>query len=345
MSFNENAGHCISEGKYSGFLKLPFDHVQALSRLTMAELHDIRSELDIKGGSNLPKSRLAYYIAQAFPEKAEQFFEWFDETLYETMKKADPETGIVDGVPCSPEYLDYLCSYGMLFTGRTVDDKRVTVVPPALLERFAGVDGPDYRAGVARNTEWGRIIVGLLRYHGALTFKEMYELFGAAINDKVHDACILRFISHISRYNTLISVFSDGIAYRYADNPEQVLAERKARADLSNYPFTREQLLKAGKGEMKRNEVVLFPGMLRYLKRMGMKDNDAVMFTAAVRISWQNKIPPFEMIGEVYNILQRSPKSQQEIDGLVQAMQGLIDNTRMWILKGHTALEAAAITQ
>jgi len=345
MSFNENDGHCISEGKISGFLKLPFDPAQALSRLTMAELHDIRSKLDIKGGSTLTKTRLTDRIARDLPEKAGQLFEWFDETLYEIMKKADPETGIVDGFAYSPEYLDYLCSYGMLFTGRTDDDKRVMILPPVLLERFAGMDGPEYRAGVARNTEWGRIIVGLLRYHGALTFKEMYELFGASINDNVHDAYILRFVSHISRYNTLISIFSGGIAYRYADNPEQVLAERKARADLSNYPFTREQLLKAGKGELKSNEVVLFPGMLRYLKRMGMKDNDAVMFTAAMRISWQNKISPFEMIGEAYNILQRSPESQREIDGLIQAIQGLIDSTRMWVLKGHTALEAAAVTR
>ena len=322
-------------------LHLPFDPEQALNELPIAELHRMRRALNIKGISALPKARLAAYIARTLPEATERCFEWFDEILYQVMSDADPRTGELKDIFFPPEYLEYLYDRGMLFAGFTRDDETVMVVPPDVLARFRRIDGPEYRDRVKKNTEWSRIIAGLLRYHGVLMFDELYELISTYICEEPDERYLLHFALHASEYNTLITVIPDAFVNIFADDPDHVLAERKARQDLGNYPFTKAELLEAGKVNIVDNDEA-FCNMVIHLKRMGMEDYDAVMLTATMRMSWQNDISPNDMIGETFELLGRAASSRDEIDKLMAQIQELVNNTRLWILRGHTPNEAAA---
>lgn len=319
-------------------MSAPFNLRSFLERLTKDELVNIRKSLNLQGISSLNKKQLTDVLEEELVGSLEQIISSLDINQYKDVNQIIKNNGIAQ-LKLANEVVEFYRELGIIFPC-TVEGKRVLVMPNELVAKFNNLDKNIILSKTKRNTEWVRIAQGLLFYYGSLRFSQLIDMVGKytepidlyeAYNDFYHA------LNNAQKYYGEITVHYNIYSnYRVFDH-EKVLEEHSQRSSVEFYPFTYEQLYRAGEARFveKNHAFKNFSKFLVENYEITVKEADSFVEECVYAIRIDEKIQHIlEYLGQHFEMVDI--EVLQEFTELITQLN---NNTRKWILKGYTSSE------
>lgn len=307
---------------------------EVVDGLTKDDMTQIRQMLGLKNLSSLKKQELANELVKLIPLECRKVFMLFDEERYHLARQILENGGFTREINITAKKIEHLRESGIIFTG-SKNGNKVLTMPLEVLEVFEEMDGPVFQKLIRRNTEWIRLAQGLLYYYGVLGYNQLRGLLEKHINEDVGYSQQYGILSEAASYYGQIRLGRDGYYNARVNDVKEVLKEHRARPDLPFYPFTKEELLKAGEeGYVDRTEEL--DGFVEFLL-----ENYEMTTVEAEEIAL-HCIDLIKLDGHLQHILQYLGtqldfSSLEDVQQLTGEVVKLSNNTRKWILKGHTS--------
>ncbi len=318
-------------------ISAPFTIKNTLTRLSKDELSDIRKRLEIKNASQLKKGELVELLSEQILLSIEKLFTNMDQERYTLIKKIMRHGGFIEDPQLAAHQLEYLRNSGIFFTG-SYEGKRIVGMPEELVKnQFIQENDKQLTSICRRNTEWIKLTQGFLYYYGTLTIDELIILIEKCMNEKVSVIDYLSVIDEASQYYKQILMDHFGFSNIRVFDPEKVIREHQMRKDLEFFPFTKEQLLRAGEPEyIERNDSYIeFVNFLTQNYEISRQEADGIVEECVYASN----------IGEAPNQILQFLQSRLEINSIdmlnacMEKVVKLMNNTRQWFLKGYTSEE------
>ena len=227
-------------------------------------------------------------------------------------------------------------SWSIVFPG-LYDDQKVLYMPNELINIFSKIDSNELERIVQRNTEWICLTHGLLYYYGVMDAwsikKKISDLTGQEVD-------ILEFMTVMSfacdfygqaRYTS----------YGYQDDrvfdAQKIVKEHRMRPRVDYYPLSKMQLLKAGDPDYvdKTPEMNSFISFLLKQCRLSVEETNEIERQIIYMINADSKSA---LIIQYLQSWMEFP-SFEFVQQLTTKIMELYNNTRQWMLKGHTPNE------
>lgn len=325
-------------------MSAPFNLRSFLERLTKDELTNIRKNLNLKGISSFNKKQLTDVLEKELVGSLEHIVSSLDINQYKNISQIINNNGIAQ-LRLENEQVEFYRELGIVFSC-TLDGKRVLVMPNELLAKFNNLDKNNIVSKTKRNTEWIRITQGLLFYYGSLMLSELIDMVGKYTKpiDLFEDYSDFYYVlnnaqKYYGEIKTYYNIYSN---YRVFDHDE-VLKEHRLRNSIEYYPFTYEQLYKAGEARFveKNNAFRNFSKYLVYNYGITVKEADSFVEECVYAIRLDEKIQNIvDYVQQHFEIIDI--EVMQEFMELITQLN---NNTRQWILKGYTSSELFEIEQ
>ncbi|MGE8205692.1 SEC-C metal-binding domain-containing protein [Heyndrickxia sp. NPDC080065] len=320
-------------------IQVPITLHDGLSRLTKNDLDTIRKKLEIKNASSLKKAELIALLEEKIPELLEKVILQLDQERYQIIRNIVSKGGYISAQNLKTNQINYYRSLGFIFTG-TYEGKRIFSIPKEIMEKLILIEKNNkIDSIISQNTEWIKLTHGLLYYYGTVSIADLIDLMEKYTNVR---GDLSEYLSVIYNANLYYQEFrSDNHDFSNARvfDPEKVIKEQKMRKDLNFYPFTKQQLLKAG-------EIDYVDRTDSYVKLVSYI-NDNYDITKQEADSIAEECVYATRIGEKPADILQYLSSRLELESLssVQAIMGrvveLMNNTRQWFLKGYSPNELA----
>ncbi len=307
-----------------------------LTGLTKHELDCIRKNLDLKGISAMKKNELAEKLEHLLPGKVSGVFNFFDDERYRLAKRICENGGFVYEKGISSERAERLRERGVIFSG-SKNGRRLLFMPLELVDIFKSMDDPVYLELVQRNTEWIKLTYGLLYYYGFLNLGQLGDMIGTLTGEKPEPVRHIKLLRDAVAYYGQIRPAGGGYCIGRADDVQKIRQEHKARPDVEYRPFTKKQLLKAGvPGYIDWTPALkMFMNFLREHYDFDKEETDEIAAKCLYIINSDDK--PEKLLKYLQSFLEFP--SFEFVQELTRVMMPLFNNTRRWILKGHTPEE------
>lgn len=309
-----------------------------LSTLTKHELDTIRKNYDIKGISSLNKGELAAELARQIPHLYEGMISQLDQERYGLVKKIVKQSGYLKTFDIPFSKIDTLKDYSILFPGNFRGD-RVLFIPTELVNAFLEIDSSKVEPVVKRNTTWITLTHGLLFYYGVIDSSKLLEKLELLTKAKIDSMHFFNVISFASKYYGQASLGFDGMRDLRVSDERKLLEEHQARPALDYYPFSKDQLLAAGQPNYveKNHAIKDLLAYLEYYYEMKREDLHDIASKLVTMIN-QDALPA--MVIQYLQTRIEIP-NMEILQELTEKVMYLYNNTRMWVLKGHTPTEVA----
>ncbi|MCM3729473.1 SEC-C metal-binding domain-containing protein [Neobacillus cucumis] len=318
-------------------ISVPLTINDALSSLSKDELSSIRRRLEIKGASQLKKGELIDLLSIKIPLSFEKLCMFLDQERYNLIKKIVHHGGYMEAPKLTANQLNYFRNIGIIFTG-TFEGKKIVAIPEEIVENEFIRDNHKPLISISRrNTEWIKLTQGLLYYYGTLTLTELHDLLEKYMNEPIRLSDYLSVINHAISYYEQIRLDKFGFSNSRVFDSEKVRGEHKTRKDLAFFPFSTEQLLRAGEpGYIERNDCYL--QLVHFLTQnyeMSRQEADGMVEECVYATN----------IGESPNHIFQFLQSRLEFKNIemvracMDKVVNLMNNTRQWLLKGYSPRE------
>ena len=315
-----------------------------LSSLTKKELTGIRQYWQFGGISQLNKAELIEALTERI--KA-QLKDWLKYQLPRNIKflekviEAQPKSERVD-----VSFRDVLSEalYNFYYRGilDLIDDEEKTSVriPADIAEQIEEiVNEAEFKEQIKKNKENITFVSGLLVYYGALGGWQIHEFYDKYYNkEKTLDYFDLRkLVDETYRSTDKIELYSYYYLYPGVINPEEIIDEIEMRSNVDYYLPRKKELLYAGSNELEKLNSVQ-----RKFKKMLVSDF-SISEAKADDILWEmmldikNDFSSMSMLQDFSSNYEF--ENEKQTDEFVRQLNNLHNNTRMWILKGHTPEE------
>ncbi|MEH7416439.1 SEC-C metal-binding domain-containing protein [Neobacillus drentensis] len=318
-------------------ISVPLTIKDALTRYSKDELSDIRRRLEIKGASQLKKGELIDLLAIKIPFSLEKICMYLDQERFNLIKKLVHHSGYMEAPKLTANQLNYFFSIGIIYTG-TFQGKKIIVIPEELVQHPFIRDNHKPLITISRrNTEWIKLTQGLLYYYGSLTLTELHELLEKYMNEPISLSDYLSVIDHAISYYEQIRMDKFGFSNVQVFDSEKVMREHKDRKDLAFFPFSKEQLLRAGEIDyIERND--------HYRQFVHFLTQNFEMSRHAADEMVQECVYATNIGESPKHILQflQSRLEFEKIEVLQACMDhviNLMNNTKQWFLKGYSPNE------
>ncbi|MFC5451378.1 YecA family protein [Paenibacillus aestuarii] len=320
-------------------LDASFALAEILAPLTKGELTVLRTNLGIKGVSNLKKQELAQTLAQHIPQALPELFHKMDETRYQILKQIAGQGGFTHTL-LRPDQFAYFTNRGLLFSG-TYQGDTAHYIPAEVLNAFHNLDFTDYRETFKRNAEWIKLVRGMLLYYGKLSHSEFETLLKKYAVPSGKNSNFMVVLGEALAFYTDMKSEANGLySSLYLDNR---LLNPLTNLDLMLYPFTAKQLQEAGEpGFVDRH--ASHKAFIEFIRK-----NYTITWEEADRIV-QECVEALRLGRSTSQVLQML-QEQLELDdaelmrGFMGALGTLHNNTRQWLLKGYTPNELSPAAQ
>lgn len=316
-------------------IQFPFSLYEGLSQYPKTELDKIRKQLKIKNASNLKKADLIHVLTEQIPQILGKVCSTFDHERFQLMSEMVKQGGSLKAPHLKEAQIEYLRACGFLFTG-TFQGERILAVPQDLLNQLKElVNNPELTATVHRNTEWIQLTHGLLFYYGTLNFNDLITML-----EKHSDIEVTEFLSVIDNaisYDQSVKIDEHGISNIRVFDPNKVREEHQMRSTLSYHPFSKKQLLQAGRPDyVEKNDS--FKKLVFYLtKNYQISKEKAESLVEECVYATQIGEQPSSVLRFLSTNIEFN--SMEEIQGITEHVVALMNHTRQWFLKGHTSSE------
>ncbi|MEH7440607.1 SEC-C metal-binding domain-containing protein [Neobacillus drentensis] len=321
-------------------IETPCNLNDVLSLLKKNELDSIRKRLDLKGLSSLNKGALASELERLIPVNFQKVLFTLDQERYDLIHEIVKNSRcLISNGKMSISKVESLMEWGIIFPGINQGQKFLTM-PSELSALFTKMDGPELKNIIRRNTDWIRLTHGMLYYYGVMDTSKILERIRKLTRQEIDVVDYLNVISVASEYYEQARFSSNGVSLeddRVFDTDE-IIEEHTKRSSIDFYPFTKDQLLKAGEpGYIDRTPAMdKFLGfLLEHYDLTPIETEDMAMELINIinmdDHSWMIKylnsrleFPTFEFVQEI----------------TAHAME-VYNQTRMWALKGYAPSELA----
>lgn len=308
----------------------------ALNRLSKAELDAIRKNYKFSNLSALKKKALADELARLIPLKYRDVLYLLDQSRCDFIKAIIAESGVISDLGPHASEAEEFTAWSMAFPG-LVSEQKIYYLPNELIDIFSETNTEALENTVLRNTEWVGLTNGMLHFYGVmdegLIIKKIKAFTGHNVDllefKRVFDfACDFYGQARYTPYGyQTLGVF----------DANKILEEQRMRPGVEYYPFTKEQLLKAGNPDamVKTSAMKTFTRFL--LKYYRLKDQDTDEITLQLNRLINMDSQPRVILQYLESWIEFP--SMEFVEELMKSLSELINNTRQWRLKGHTPNE------
>ncbi|MCA0758724.1 SEC-C domain-containing protein [Paenibacillus sp. N4] len=321
-------------------LTYPLSFTEALAPLTKQQLTSIRMNLSIGSLSTLNKQGLAEKLAETIAGHLWTTIRCWDHTRMKLVQKIAKNGGIWDKPELEIQQYEYFRERGILFPG-SVNGKQVVVMPSGLVELFQAGELFQDHALVDRNTEWIKLIRGLLFYYGTLSNEELNRFLFEHTGNSLQPSDLNDILTEAGDYYEEIDLSEKTFVSdsRVAD-PPAIRKERALRNELDYRPFTRQQLLKAGEPEFVERDSH-YANLVRFVLERYEIDRDEADFMAEVCVdAAKNGASLHEVLEEAANFIEMP--GMETLNAVTDLLVPLMNNTRQYAIKGYSPAELSA---
>lgn len=319
-------------------LEYPGSLHETLGRMTKENLNKIRKNLEIKNLSSLKKAELADKLAVLIPQNYRRIISLLDQTFYKTIKKIVKNSGIYT-YDFSSHTAELLMKYGICFPC-LYKGRKALFMPPELIDAFQKSDGHELEKTARRNSEWIRLTQGLLYYYGVISTRMILEKIRELTRTDFNEPDFFNVIDFAVKLYRVVEYSPYGMKYIMVDEDEdEILQERKKRPDIDYFPFTRQQLTKAGDPDFIEITPELNNLMGFLLRHYEIPDEAADDIRGDIVFFIIGGEKPAEVLEYLEEYLESPSKSF--LDKLLLLLTEVYNHTRQWALKGHSPAELA----
>jgi hypothetical protein len=320
-------------------IEAPLTLAESLARLTKDELSDIRNILGIPGLSALKKQELIDSLVVQIPNALPNILFKFDETRYKLLKKVAAQGGS-GYAELELEHIAYFRERALLFSG-TVDGKKTLVMPQEIVQLFKNYDSTSYRARVQRNTEWIKLVQGMLYYYGVVDHAQLSQLMRQHSGSEVDKFDFNTVLDEAEAFYMTFDISPEGFALIDVPDVEQVAEEHALRAQVPYYPFTKAQLLQAGEPNFVHRNLN-FEAFVSFIRaNYDISKAEAEEIVQECADDFQSGRTPNDSLPHLQEILEI--ETIELIQGFMDQLVSLYNNTKQWDLKGYTPNELSSM--
>lgn len=313
---------------------------EGLSALKVAELQAIRKKLQIKNISSLKKAELIQYLAETIPLRARDIMSYLDERRLFLIKNIIANDGVISAKNIEIEEMEYFDKTGFMFTGFQ-NGNPVVMIPLELLPSLGEIiQDETILAEVKRNTEWIKITRGLLYYYGTVPHADLVKLVEKYTPIHPDYLAFHHVIFDAMEYYQEIYIDKYGYSYWEVLDPSAILEEQASRKNIDYYPFSKEQLLEAGKTDYVERPKGYSQLISLFTKEYRMPKQEAMELVDDCIIHVKLGDQPSQLLQ--YLQTQLTFESLEAVQRMMDAVVLLMNNTREWFLKGYTSEELFA---
>lgn len=317
-------------------VNIPCSLYDAINGLTKDEMDRIRKNYDFKNLSSLKKAELASELARLIPSKYKKVIYTLDQSRYDFIKIIIRNSGVIPDMGICVSNAEAFIGFSIIFPGM-YDDEKVLFIPTELINIFSQIDGIELENIVQRNTEWIRLTHGLLYYYGVMDVWLVKEKVKQLTGQEVDILEFMNVMSFACDFYGQIRCTPYGYQDDRVFDAKKIVEEHRMRPGVDYFPFTRKQLLKAGDPDYvdKTPEMNSFISFI--LKHYKLSDED----TNEIALQITNMINADSKPTLIIQYLQSWMEfpSFEFVQQLTAKIMELYNNTRQWVLKGHTPNE------
>jgi len=309
---------------------------EALTRQTKNELDEIRKTYNFPNMSALKKEDLCKELTIVIPIVLYRTLCTWDEDRYELLYGIISKKGVIPYESVSPREREELRKLGLLFHGIKQNEK-ILFIPEDLMDLLKNIDYKEISSILKRNTDWILMTQGLLYYIGVSEFWNVMAKIESMRKEKIDSSTYLEVIFSAIGYYEQIGISGGMLYHKDVENLSKVMKEQDLRKNVPDYPFTKEQLRKAGRpGYIEKS-----PEMRSVLEFIQdnyslLSEETDVIAEDMVRIINQTG-DPIQLMKYFEKILEFPDFEWIQI--LTQLVMKLYNNSRQWELRGYTPEE------
>ncbi len=318
-------------------LPFPLAYKDVLGSRTKQELTAIRTNLRIGNVSRLNKQELAKRLETEIAAHISSTTEYWDHERIKLIYKIAKNDGLWDTPLLEAKQYMYFNDRGLLYRA-TVDGRHVGLMPAELVGVFG--EGELF-PHADRNTEWIRLTRGLLFYYGTLSFDELLRMVTEHSEHAPNFKAFYEVIEDASFYYEDLHPMERGyVTDSRLERQADILRERDLRSDLSYRPFTRQQLLKAGEANYVERSAA-YTSMVKYvLDRYEIDRGEAELMVELCADAAKAGESLQEVIEQASEFIELP--SMESVVGFTNVLIPFINDTKQYILKGHSPNELKA---
>lgn len=317
-------------------VNIPCSLHEAMNGLTKDEIDKIRKNYDFKNLSALKKPELAAELARLIPLKFKNAIYALDQGRYDFIKTIIRNSGVIPDMGISVSNAEAFMKYSMVFPG-IYEDEKVLFIPTELINIFTQTDGSELENIVRRNTEWISLTHGMLYYYGIMEAWLIKEKIEEIMGVKIVFPEFIKVMSFACDFYGQVCSTPYGYKDDRVFDAKRIAEEHGMRPEVDYYPFTKKQLLKAGDPDY-FDRIPQMNSFISFLSEYYRLTDQEVNEIASQIINMINSDSKPTLIIQYLQSWLEFP-SFEFAQVLTAKIMELYNNTRQWMLKGHTPNE------
>jgi len=315
-----------------------------LSTLTKNELTEIRQYWQFGGISQLNKTELIEVLAERIKAQLKDWLKYqlpqnidFLEMVIEKQKaKKRVKVTFRDVLPHALNNFYYR---GILDLIDNEEETTVRIPADLAVQIKKIVNKAEFKEKIKKNKEIITFVSGLLVYYGALSGKQIYNFYEKYYdNEKDVDFLYLRkLVDETYRSTDRFELYS----YYYLDpgviSPEEIVDEIEMRPNVNYYLPRKKDVLYAGSNEEEKLNSIQRKFKEMLINDFSIPSGEAEDILWTMKLDIKNDFSSMSMLQDFASNYEF--KNEKQTQEFVKWLNKLHNNTRMWILKGHTPEE------
>ncbi|HHX70503.1 MAG TPA: zinc chelation protein SecC [Gallicola sp.] len=315
---------------------IPCNLNDVLNNFKKDELDLIRKNLAFKNLSSLKKQELATVLSGLIPINYKSVLYSLDKEGYDLIKSIVINSGVLVSEGLNTAKIQTLRGYGIIFTG-LYNNQKVLFMPIELINAFNELDITVLEKTITRNTEWINITQGMMYYYGTLDAWRVIKNVEKLTKCKVDISEFVSVISFAIDYYRQIQFTDHGYKDKRVLDDRALIKEHNLKPDIDYYPFSKNQLINAGKGYY-INDTPEMKAFIAFLQNSyDLSENDVNKIALDLTKMINTNSETMQMVEYMQSMFEIP--SFQYLQVLTSKLMELYNNTRQWAIKGHTPNE------
>ncbi|MFW5736444.1 MAG: YecA family protein [Halanaerobium sp.] len=321
------------------------NYKEFLASYTKSDLIKIRQYWNFSGISQLNKAELVDVLDQKIKDNLKEWLSYQSSKEVEFLKKLIKEQQQSKWVEIAvkdilPPALNNFQGHGIIDIKDTETERSVRIPAELSAEIAEIITDLEFQEEIKNNNRLLQFARGLLAYYGALSFMQLIEFYDFYFEVETEPEKIHHFLKLINEafLNTFdIEYFDHYYLYSGVFNPEEIIREIKMRPQIDYYKPAKKDILYAGKHDREKLNFSQQKFRKILLKDFSLSEDEVEEIIWTMMLDIKNDRRTIEIIQELGAKLEFDVFEQAQ--DFFQEMNEFHNNTRLWILKGHTPNE------
>lgn len=316
----------VSKGKFTEDLK------ELLECNTKENLTTMGNILGIPKISSLNKAKLIVKLSEEYQSKVGEFLQVLDLERYEFLKTV-ANKGVIKGEEFQNIFIEYYMECGLIFPFLK-EDEVYFIMPNEAREEIKNFNDIDNINLLKENTDLIKLCWGMTQYYGGFLLDKFIVMANDYYQFNWNKIRVDEVLNHGSLYYLKFELMGNictNIALSDMDTMVDIVYNNKS--DLPYCNISQKEFMEAC-NERYIVENKINSDLRKYLKRHWEVEDEVLdMFMVDLYVDSQQREPQ-DIIEDVMNEFDLD--GGPIFNGLLKELNAVLNNTRLWRLKGHT---------